>query len=809
MNNNFSVLPEDQNMDQSGVDIRNVIDQYSRHWKWFLLSIFLALAFVLYKLNFMRPQYRSSVAIKVKDERSKDDSMLSVFQDLNINNRSASNVEDEIEILKSKGLIGEVIKNLGFNIRFYTQKNKLSEFLDNNLSMETRFYEKENYSNPPLKLNFFISDSAVYKLSAEFIVDVISENSFTYTDVETSLTKKYDFGEKVTNNFGDLIITPNIDLKAFGLIGEKIYVSIGTVQGIARTYSNKISIEPKSEFSSILNISITEGNRRKGEDFLYELIKTYNERTIRLKDELSKSTSDFVTKRLEIISNELSDVDLDAESLKTKYRLSDVASETGLNMQSSQEIERQIVTANTELETIGLVKDFVSDDTNSNEFIPSNIGISDNNVSLSFDQYNQLMLEKKRLLENSTEKNPIVANINEQLRTIKQNINSQLGSLQDAKKISLDALNQQEARINSKLYSAPRQERQIRDVQRQQQIKEALYLYLLQKREETAITLGVSDPNAEIIDMPESTFGPIAPKKKVFYLAALIIGLLIPAVIIFLSDFLNTKIKNKEDLEKILSIPILGDIPKYESKKGYLVSENDNSSVAEAFRIIRTNLNFIVDNSITTGKTIFVTSTIANEGKSFISSNLASSLAFAGKKTLLLGMDIRAPKIKTYLGIRGTKGVTNFIIDTKLNTKEITVSVPKIKNLDLISSGDIAPNPAELLMNYRVKELFEQVKSQYDYIIVDTAASSIITDTMLLRDYADAFIYVIRANFLDKRQLGYLKAVHRDKRFPNLALLINAVDPKKGYGYGYGYGSEFEKKNKQKQWWNLANLWRT
>ncbi|MCA9749782.1 MAG: polysaccharide biosynthesis tyrosine autokinase, partial [Romboutsia sp.] len=431
--------------------------------------------------------------------------------------------------------------------------------------------------------------------------------------------------------------------------------------------------------------------------------------------------------------------------------------------------------------------------------IPTSIELGDNTVNSLTQKYNELMLEKKRYLETSTEKNPIVSNINEQLRSIRDNISQGLNNLESSQKISIDALTEQDRRINSRLYSAPKQERELRTIQRQQQIKEALFLYLLQKREEIAITLGVAEPNAKIIDQPISTFNPVSPKKSVYYLAAILFGLLIPFSFIYIKDFLDTKVGGREDIEKLLNIPILGDIPKVEGKN-FLITENDHSSMAEAFRILRTNLGFITTHN-ESSKVIFITSTIAHEGKSFVSSNLAVSLALAGKKTLLIGMDIRAPRIKNYLNIRGEKGITNYIVESKISLNDIILDVPKIKNLNLISSGDIAPNPAELLMNSKVKELFDKVKKDYDYIIVDTAASSIVTDTILLRNFADVFIFVIRANFLDKRQLNFIKAIYKENKLPNLALLINGVDNKRTYQYGYGYGFEYEK-NKVK-WWQF------
>lgn len=787
------------------LDLKSIVEKYLRNWKWFFIISILSILLAYFSLNFKSPIYSASATIKIKNEQNGDRSALSAFEDLGIINPTNQSIEDEMEILMSKDLISDVIKSLKFNIQFFTKKNRISNFLDDNLSLETHFYENEQYKNPPLNINFLVTDSILYKTASQFIISVKSENNFTYTDLETKKQKKVAFGEKFATNFGDVIITPNINSKKRSLNESEILVQISSVKGLSKLYSKKLVIEPKAEFSTILGLKINNRVREKAEDFLSELVNKYNQRSIKQKEELSRSTSDFVDNRLEKISDELSRVDLTAETIKTRFKISDAASQTGLNMQSGQEIENRIVQANTKLAIISEVKDFVANKGN-NEALPVNVGIEDPNITSTMDQYNQLMLRKKQLLENSTEKNPTVVNLNEQLKILKNNIDQGLSNLQQSQKISLDALNKQDLKINSRLYSAPKQERQYRDIQRQQQIKESLYLYLLQKREETALLLGVADPNAIIIDSPSSSSDPVAPKKMFTYLGFLVFGLIIPIIVMYLSDILDSKIRSRDDIERVLNIPIVADIPKYESKSSYSIKKDDYSSVAEAFRILRTNLNFVLPKNldINLGKTIFITSTIASEGKSFVSANLATVLAHADKKTLLLGMDIRAPKIKSYLGVRGEIGVTNFIINPNLKPSDLIVDVPNIENLSVISSGDIAPNPSELLMNSRIEELFQYCKLNYDYIIVDTAAYSMVTDTLLLSSYADSFLYIIRANYLDKRFLNYINSVYSEKRLPNLALLLNNIDVKKsyGYGYGYGYGHEFEK-SKKKSWWKF------
>ena len=807
MENNIN--SSEENFTSNSIDIREIIETYWKYWKWFLVSAIISLLFAYLYLNFQRKSYEATSTIKIKSDNTGDQSTLSAFQDLGVLPNSNQNTEDEMEILLSKDLIREAVKSLKFNIQFFHNKNKISNFFDDNLGLNTNFYENEIYSDFPLDISFFAPDSTIEKSSRSMLINITSLNKYSLREIKKNKEdvnykvnydtyKSHNFGEKIKSSIGDLIITPNVkSIERNKLIGQTILVNIAPLDDLTLSYSKRLQIEPKADYSSVLSLKIVDGNKGKAEDFLTELVNKYNEQAIKVKEELTKSTSDFVNRRLEIITEELANVDLTAESIKTRYRLSDVASETGLNMQSGRDLENQIVRTNTQIENISRIKDYVSTK-GTTDLIPSDIGMNDNSLSSTIEQYNAVMLQKKRLLENSTEKNPVVSNINDQLKSLEENINSGLNNLESSRKLSLDALTNQSQKISSRLYSAPKQERQIRDIKRQQQIKEQLFLYLLQKREETAITLGVADPNAKIIDSSSSGKDPISPKRKTTFIGFLFLGLGIPFGIIFLKNLLDNKIHSRKEIEKILNIPIIGDIPKLESKDKKLIKNNDYSPVAEAFRILRTNLNFLFTNSKnSSGKTVFITSSVAHEGKSFVATNLATTLAHSGKKTLIIGMDIRAPKIKSYLNLRGKIGVTNYIINEEIKVEDLIISVPEVDNLHLISSGDIAPNPAELLMSERVGKLFDTLKNNYDYIIVDTAAFSMVTDTLIISQFADAFIYVIRANYLDKRMLSYIRDLYKEKRIPNMKLLVNGVDLKNlTYGYGYGYGVDELKKSK-------------
>ena len=379
-------------------------------------------------------------------------------------------------------------------------------------------------------------------------------------------------------------------------------------------------------------------------------------------------------------------------------------------------------------------------------------------------------------------------NLNNQIASLRESIDQSLRNTRSSLSISLNEARVQERGLSSKIYSAPKKEREIRDIQRQQQIIETLYLYLLQKREENSISQAVTAPNAKVIDRAYGSNSPVSPNKMIIYIVAFLLGLFVPFLIIYVRMLLDNKIHTREDVETMVKVPILGDIPTTKSKKMFIISEQDNSNVAESFRLLRTNVNFLLPGTAQEAKTIFITSTIGGEGKTFIAINLASALALLNKKVLLIGADIRKPKIATYLNTKQEKGLAHFLIDNSVKVTDVIVHHDKT-NLDILETSNIPPNPSELLSNGRFDEVIAYGRANYDFVVVDTAPVNVVTDTLLMGHHADLFVYVIRANFLDKRLLNIPKMMHEKKRLPYMALLINDTNyEKKGYGYGYGYG---------------------
>lgn len=771
----------------------NIVELYLSKWKLILVCLLIALVFAFLHIRYSTYIYQANATIKLKqDENSKKFSEISAVQNYGIFANDFSKVIDEVEILKSRSIVSQVAKDLELNIQYF---------------VTGRVKAEEIYENPPVNINFFTSDSLVNQFNQSIFIKIISENQYELSETNNNKLLEFDkgetsihnFGDKASSKFGEFVLTPNPG--AYGSTpGSHIQIKLIPLNSVVENYLGKINVEMSKE-SNVIKLSLKEEIKEKARLILDKLIEKYNVDVIKDKEEVIQVTSNFITNRLDIVSNELEQVDFTAENLQKNNRLTALSSQSNIYLESERENENRIIQTANQLQLVDYMKDHLAEHNKPSELLPSDIGIADNSVSQLTQNHNDLVLQRNRLIKNSSEKNPTIINLDNQINALKENLNQSLGNIRTANKITLNTLNREDARISGQIYSAPGKERQFRDIKRQQDIKESLYLYLLQKREETAISLGMSSSNAKIIDAAYTLDSPVSPNTKIIYLAAIIIGLFIPVSLIYVSDLIDNKIHSKDDLLRVLSAPYIGDIPK-SSNKTRLIKKVDYSPKAEAFRIIRTNMEFMLQDVNKSCKTIFVTSTISQEGKSHTSVNLATSISYSEKRVLLIETDIRVPRVNDYLNLESKKGLTDFIVDKTLSIEDITTKIESNPYLNVIPSGTIPPNPAELLMSDRVKYLFENVKAEYDYLIVDTAAVGLVTDTLLISKFADMFLYVVSADNIDKRQLHIAQTMYTEKRLPNMAVLLNGTAHKRGYGYGYGYGTA---PNKKKWWKKILN----
>lgn len=778
-----------ESLNDNNIVLRDIVEHYVRNWKWFAIGAILALLTTFLVLRFIPALYQVNLSIKVKDDSSGAISELSAFEDMGMFMNQKSNVDNEIEVIESRNLLASVVKDLKLNVKYHL---KGKTFLEDVTSLfTTNPIPKEIYHGNPININFFESDSIVLLKRTRFEISLLSSEKFHFKEGEKEKQLNNSFGNTIKTTAGDIIITPNVEVYE-KYLNKTIVVTITPLQSVVNYLKTEIEITSIKK-TDIVTLGIKIEVKEKGIDILNNLIHQYNADAVNEKSLISANTSDFISNRLQVVSDELSQVDLSIEDYRTKNNIIDIESQAGINLQSDTENQVKIIDANNQLNMIIAVEEYINNQTEVG-ILPESLGFSDASLSASISKYNELVLTRNEMLKNVSDIHPAVVNLNEQLVRLKSTIKQGLINLKNSIQITINGLQQQDAVLNSKLFAAPKKQRELIDITRQQAVKEELYLYLLQKREEIAISLGIAAVNAKIIDSAYSSGFPVFPNKTLSMIAALFAGLLIPFLILYAGDIIDTKVHNRADIERELRVPMLGEIPFTGKKKKRVLSKDDRSATAEAFRLVRTNLDFMLTNNNEKSKVIMVTSTIGNEGKTFVALNLAKTLAASDKKVLLLGLDLRAPTITKTLKLEKVIGVTHYITDANVSINDITNKLPETDNLDLIISGIIPPNPAELLMSARLENLFDEVKEKYDYIVVDTSPLSLVTDTLILNKFASLFVYIVRAEFLDRRMLNVPKAIISEGKLNNMAILINGIKQNhNNYGYGYGYGIEGKK----------------
>lgn len=769
-----------------GLNIREQIDVYLAQWKWFLLSIFLCTIIALIYLRYAVPEYSATATILVKDERKGGiQSELTAFSDLGLMSGVKSNVDNEIEVIKSRTIIEKAIKKLGLTVSYFT---------------EGRVKSVERYTDNPLNFNFIDVKPNFYIKTENFTINTLSKQKFEIINSNGKKNGDYSFGDTITLENCKLIVTKNA-LPKFMLSDEfSVYITIDKLLNVVQKYKSKMNITTLGKNTSVVELTLNDPIKEKAQDLLDQIILIYNQDAVDDKNFISKKTEDFIDNRIKLIAQELGDVEKGEENFKTENKVTDIATESGLYLQNAVDFQKELIQTETQISVANTLTDFMKTKPKG-ELLPSNIVPYDENASGIIAEFNKLVLERNRIAKEAMPKSPILINFDQKISELNESVKESLSRLKTSLNIKKGDLQKQISLVGGRISTIPSKSRKIRIIERQQQIKESLYLYLLQKREETAITLAVTAPNAKVIDTALASNIAVSPKRNMIFLAAIAFGLLIPFLIIYIRELLDTKIKSRQDVEGKVSIPFIGDIPKSSSNEE-IINTNSRSSSAEAIRIVRTNLEFMLGQAPENkAKTIFVTSTIPKEGKTFISINLASTIALSGKKVLLIGLDIRNPKLDNYVNLP-SKGLTNFLAKTNENINDYIVKLDKFDNLYVLPSGTIPPNPVELLMNNKVNQLFDTLKDQYDYIVVDTAPVGVVTDTLLIAKNADSFIYVMRANYLDKRMLKVAESFYKEKRLPNMAILLNDTIWKKTYGYGYSYGYGYGDHHKKKSFFS-------
>ena len=746
------------------VNIQELLFRYLIHWPWFVVSIIICIACAWGYLRLTTPIYNITATVLIKDEKKGGGAnMSSELEKMGLDGfvSSSNNVDNEIEVLRSKSLAREVVNNLGLFVTpvlvslTHQEADKLPGRMEINMILQP---------TGALGVQITVGEKEYRKqfdkLPAVFPTDEGTVAFFANNDTLSAVRPEN--------------ITKERHITAF--INRPFSVSKG--------YVNSLSIAPTSKTTSVVVISLENTNTRRGRDYINKLLEMYNINANNDKNEVAQKTAEFIDERIGIISKELGSTEQDLENFKRSAGITDLSSEAQIALTGNAEYEKKRVENQTQINLVMDLQRYMKG--NEYEVLPSNIGLQDAASAGAIDRYNQMLVERKRLLRTSTENNPTIINLDTSIRAMRTNVQATLDATLKGLQITKEDLAREASRYSRRINDAPTQERQFVSIARQQEIKSGLYLMLLQKREENAITLAATANNAKIIDEALADDNPISPKKTIVYLVALVLGVGLPVGVIYLIGLTKFKIEGRADVEKLTSLPVVGDIPLADEKTGSIaVFENQNNLMSETFRNVRTNLQFMLEN----GKNvILVTSTISGEGKSFISANLAISLSLLGKKVVIVGLDIRKPGLNKVFNIpKKEHGITQYLTNTTANLMDFVQPSDINKNLFILPGGTVPPNPTELLARGGLEKAIETLKANFDYVILDTAPVGMVTDTLLIGRVADLSVYVCRADYTHKAEFTLINELAENNKLPNLCIAVNGLNSRK-YGYYYGYG---------------------
>lgn len=764
-------------------DIKAILFKYIIRWPWFIASIIICIACAWIYLKQSTPIYNITASVIIKDEK-KGGTMGNEFsglEDLGLLNPS-KNIDNEIEILQSKSLIKDVVNELGLYINYWGNKGfKTTDLYGASPILVHYSFKDAETLNAPIQLTINYQKNG--NLNVNMITDKGNDNekkiNKTFTEFPAVLSSEKGVITFIENQQVPIVEDVNLD------------ITISHPLAIAKGYRSALSIEPTSKTTSVATISIKNTNKKRGEDFINKLVEMYNRDANDDKNEVAQNTAHFIDERISVINQELGTTEQELENFKRESGLTDLSSDAQLAVAEKSAYEKLCVENGTQLNLIQYLSDYLKKPENANTTLPVNVGLNDKSLTEQISQYNALILERNRLRRTSSDSNPVVRRLDSNIDDMHASLLTTINSVYKGLLITKADLDRQAGKYAGQISNAPAQERRFVSIQRQQEIKAGLYLMLLQKREENNIALAATANNAKIIDDALADDVPISPNKKIIYLAALVLGFGIPVAVIYILSLLSYRIEGHSDVERLTRVPVIGDVPLNDSDEKYAIAvrENDNDIMAETFRSLRTNLLFMLGDP--DKKVILVTSTTSGEGKTFIASNLAVSLALLGKKVVIVGLDIRKPGLNKVFHIsHKERGITQYLVAPQsTDLRSMIQSSDLSANLHILPGGTIPPNPTELLARKSLDDAIELLKKDYDYVVLDTAPIGMVTDTQLIARVADISVYVCRADYTHKNDYQLINELYANKRLPGLCTVINGLDmKKKKYGYYYGYG---------------------
>ncbi|MDL2214583.1 polysaccharide biosynthesis tyrosine autokinase [Dysgonomonas sp. OttesenSCG-928-M03] len=753
------------------IDVGDIIVKYSKYWKWFLLSLLLTIFIGIIYIKIVDPTYYISSSVKLRTEEEGSKIATSLVKSFGLGGMAGTdNIDDEAIIISSQSHMRDMIYSLGLHVSYDLKKFP---------------FDKSLYDDSPLVLT---GDRSVIDTLTDKIKFEVKVNTNKSVDIKA----KSD-GNDIGNYTGNLPAQIKTKMGSFILSSTgksidtdeyKMDIVLSGLNYSAEQFREKVEIGAADNKSNLIYLGLKETNKKRGKDVLNKLIELYNADTKDEKNQEAINTDHFIRERISLLASELSVLEKQLEDFKKKNNVLNLDAESRAFISKYQDLQER----NTEIEIqqniAGMLNKYVSDPANRHELIPTNTGVPSNTLE-AIRSYNAAILERSRLLQNTKESNPIIISLDKQIDMLRQNVQTSVGNAQKDIAVRKKDWAGLTGEMQSKMSQMPQQEREYIELERQRQVKSELYVFLLTKMEETQLTLASTTPKAKIIDDAYSVWKPVAPKKKNVFGLALLLGIAIPVVVIYLMDIFKVKLQTKEELEQATSIPVLGEICLDKNGKNIAVSEGITTSTAELFRLVRTNLQFLMKKD---EKVMLVTSSISGEGKSFFTVNLALSFSLIkNKKVALVGLDIRNPKLSEYLSISKKDGITLYLASDDMKPEEIIIHRPDLHpNIYVVPAGPIPPNPSELLLGDRLEEFFTYLRENFDYIIVDTAPVGMVSDTFSLDRISDIAVYLFRANYTNKSYIKLAESIVEENKLKRLSFVINGTTTKSAYGYGYG-----------------------
>lgn len=744
---------------------RELIAKYVHYVPWLIVTVALMMALAYMKLRYSTPMFRVSGKLLVKSDNPYLEGNQKFDDIFAMQSKSGISLSDEMEVIRSRSMAAKVVTALGLNTQYFNKGTiRATAIYQDDLPFSFNLLNlRESYRSFSVVLNFI--DDKTFMLGKD--------------------PRKYKVGDTLSTSFGAFVVRiekPTLDM--FG--SREFVVSYASLEVRAAELSGMVKVSQMGDGEDVILLTCEHENPKIGLDIVNEFMNQYQKSTLEDKRQIAVNTANFIEEQLGLVKSDLGNVERNLEGYRQKHRVFAPEEQSRLVFSELEHSGVELAALDVKIRVLDTLARYISNSGSAYKVVPATMGIEEPSLLQQVNEYNKIVLQREVDLRTTPETNPLIRNYEIAINRLRSDILVNLNNIRKSYQVAIESMQGKNKEATEMISKIPGKEKDLLEVTRQQKILEELYSFLLQKKLETAISSAAKISNIKVLEPAMSSDVPVAPNSRGVYTIFIFLGLAIPTGIIFLLEYLNDKVKSKQDIENVTETPIIGEVGHVGGGDTLVVTKNNRQFIAEQFRAIRSNLQYILPKE--TAPVIMVTSSISGEGKSFLSTNLGAVLAISGKKTVIMEFDIRKPKLMEGLGLRERLGITNYIVGN-LSVENIIYPVPDVEGLYVIPCGPIPPNPAEMLLDEKVAKLFEELKSMFDSVIIDTAPVGLVSDAIAIGKYANACIYVVRHNHTFKRQIQLIDELYTQKKLPRLSVIINDIRFASGYNYyGYGYG---------------------